>query len=214
MPLLLNPMLGKTVLASLMIEEIRKIDKASLAFFYCKHGDNQKNSFLSVLRSTLAQLVHQDEHLLSHVYERCSSSNEVTLESLGLLKELMSLAIQSSPYTYVLIDGLDECETGEAKKIVTWFNSMLGSGTLRLLYVSQRDNCERLFGRACTLSLDPIHSREHQKDIESYASHWSSNIGKKFELSSQLVSRIAKDVAERSKGQVLLLSLDYVPSLT
>ena len=193
--------LGKTVLASLIIEEIRKMGRASLTFFYCKYGDNQKNSFLYVLRSTLAQLIQQNEHLLSYMYEKCSSSNEVTLESLGLLKELTTLAIKSTPYTYVLIDGLDECETGEAKKIIIWFNSILGSGTFRLMYVSQRDNFEKLFDRAYTLSLDPLHCGEHQKDIEAYASHWSSKIGQKFELPPVLEEQIVTKVTERSKGE-------------
>lgn len=117
----------------------------TLGFFYCKHNDNQKNSFVAILRGLLIQLALQNEDLLAYIYERCASSNEFTLESPNQLKELVELSLNSCENVYIVVDGLDECEEAEEKKTAIWFRGMVAaaannaSKTLHLLFVSQRD---------------------------------------------------------------------------
>ncbi len=117
----------------------------TLAFFYCKHNDNQKNSFVAILRGLLSQLAQQNEDLLAYIYERCASSNEVTLESPNQLKDLVELSLKSCENVYIVIDGLDECEEAEEKKTAIWSRSVVAAGKndvakrLHLLFVSQRD---------------------------------------------------------------------------
>lgn len=197
-------MSGKTVIASLIIEEVKRLDSVSLGFFYCKHSDNQKNSFISILRGLLAQPVHQNEDLLSYVYEKCSSSSELTLESSGLLKDLMEMSLKSSASTYIIIDGLDECERGESEIFIAWFTSMIGiitkdnPGAFRLLCISQRDDILiKLLAKAPVLPLDAV---EHQKEIESYALHWTLKIRQKFDISALMEKQIATRVAVRAGG--------------
>jgi hypothetical protein len=188
----------------LIIEEVAKLQGISRGYFYCRHNDPEKNSFAGILRGLLAQLVQQDDDLLGYVYEKCSSISEAKLESSGVLKELMEISLGSSKITFIILDGLDECKKGEAEKAVLWFTSMLrewptaDSGSIHLLCVSQRDGAlDKLLSNASTLSLE---NDEHQKDIESYARHWSSKIRQKFDITIDLENEIATRVARSAAG--------------
>jgi hypothetical protein len=196
---------GKTILASLIIEEVAKLQGISQGYFYCRHNDPEKNTFSGVLRGLLAQLVQQDDDLLGYVYERCSSTSEANMESASVLKELVGISLKSSNFTFVILDGLDECKKGEAEKVVSWFTSMLperpalDSGTFRLLCVSQRDGTlDKTLCRVPTISME---NDEHQKDIESYARHWSSEIRQKFNITIDQEVDIAARVARSAAGR-------------
>ena len=58
------------MIASLIIEELKRINSVTVAFFYCKYSDDQKNSLIAVLRGILGQMVQQSEEILSFVYEK------------------------------------------------------------------------------------------------------------------------------------------------
>ena len=196
---------GKTILASLIIEEVAKLQGISRGYFYCRHNDPEKNTFSGVLRGLLAQLVQQDDDLLSYVYERCSSISEASMESTGVLKELVGICLKSSKYTLVVLDGLDECKKGEAEKVVSWFTSMLrerstvDSGILRLLCISQRDGTlDKMLCKVPTISME---NDEHNKDIESYARHWSSKIRQKFNITIDQEMDVATRVARSAAGK-------------
>ena len=197
--------LGKTIVASLIIEEMRKIDSVDVGFFYCKYSDDRKNSFVDVLRGILIQLVQKNEELLSHVYEACCSSSEVMLNSLALLKQLVEVSLRSCANACIIIDGIDECEETEEKKVVGWFLAMFekitkdDAGTLRLLFISQRDKVtEKLLAQAVVIQLD---SKYHQEDIQSYARYWSMKIQQKFGISEESASQIGTDVAAQAQGK-------------
>lgn len=196
---------GKTVIASLIIEEMKNVNSVYVGFFYCKYSDNQKKTFTGVLRSILVQLVQQNEELLSYVYDACCSTSELTLDSQKLLKQLVETSLRSCPDTCIIIDGIDECEEMEEKKTIAWFLAMCETvmkdirGTIRLLFVSQRDRVtENLLAQAAVISLD---SDYHQKDIQKYARQCSLKIQRKFEIPESSASEIGTIVAARAKGE-------------
>ena len=193
------------MIACLLIEELKNLDNVDVAFFYCKYSDNHKNSFTDVLRSVLVQLVQQNEELLSYVYDACCSSTELTLDSPSLLKQLVQTSIISSSNTYLIIDGVDECEEIEEKKIITWFlaacenSTKDNAGTIRLLFISQRDKVtEALLAQAAMIPLD---SKYHQEDIQTYAHHWSIKIQRKFRIPQCSAAQIGTDVAAQAQGE-------------
>ena len=184
---------------------MRKIDSIDVGFFYCKYSDDRKNSFINLLRGILIQLVQQNEELLSHVYEACCSTREVTLNSPSLLKQLVEDSLKTCANACIIIDGIDECEETEEKKIIEWFLAILektgkdGAGTLRLLFISQRDKVtESLLTQALVIPLD---SKYHQEDIQKYARHWSTKIQSKFGIAEDTASQIGTDVASQAQGE-------------
>ena len=196
---------GKTMIASLIVEEVKAIDSVNLAFFYCRYNDNHKNSFTSVLRGILVQLIHQNEDLLSYVYDACCSSSEVSLDSPSRLKDLVETSLRSCSNCCVIVDGVDECEETEEKKIIEWFTAITkkrpqqDAATIRLMFVSQRDKMtESLLAKAAVIPLD---SKQHQEDIRAYARHWSEKLQKKFGISESSAGQISKAVADEAKGE-------------
>ncbi|RBA15873.1 hypothetical protein FPRO05_12094 [Fusarium proliferatum] len=71
---------GKTVLASVMIDHLKQRDTEPVGFFYCKHGDPKKRTLLSFLKSTLSQLVAQQDQLVPYYYDEAIKSGEITLQ--------------------------------------------------------------------------------------------------------------------------------------
>ncbi|KAL9064863.1 MAG: hypothetical protein Q9161_008605 [Pseudevernia consocians] len=205
------PGAGKTVVASLIIEEMKRINSVTVAYLYCKYSDVHKNSLIAALRSILAQMIRQNEELLAFVYEKCASSSEVTLESPALLKELVETSLKSCTRVYILLDGLDECAVGEEKKITAWLLKILqdinkdNPGSVRGLLISQRDAAlERLLTSASVISLD---GPKHQKDIEAYCQGWSLRIKEKFDIETAAADEVATSVAAQADGLFLFAKL-------
>ena len=202
------------MIASLIIEQTKIIDSVDVGFFYCKYNDVQKKSFTGLLRTILVQLVQQNEELLSYVYDACCSSSEVTMDSPSLLKQLVETSLRSCVNTYIIIDGIDECEEAEEKKMVAWFLTTLekvtedNAGAMRLLFISQRDKItESLLKRASVILLD---SKCHQEDIQTYARHWSLQIQQKFGISEDSASQIGTHVAAQAQGETTAyLTVDH-----
>ena len=193
------------MVASLIIEEMRKIDSFDVGFFYCKYSDDRKNSFIDLLRGILIQLVQKNEEVLSHVYEACCLSREITLSSSGILKQLVEVSLRSCANVCIIIDGIDECEETEEKKIIGWFLAVFekitkdNAGTLRLLFISQRDKVtESLLAQAVVIPLD---SKYHEEDIQEYARHWSTKIQQKFGILKESARQICTDVAAQAQGE-------------
>ena len=197
------------MIASLIIEVMENIDSIDVAFFYCKYNDDQKSSFTNVLRGILVQLVQQNEDLLTYIYDACCSSSEVTMESPSRLKHLVETSLRSCSNACIIIDGVDECEEIEEKKIIAWLTTVTekiskdGAGTIRVLFISQRDKVtENLLTKAAVISLD---SEDHQEDIQTFARHWSKKLQQKFGISGSSASQIGTDVATQAKGERALI---------
>jgi hypothetical protein len=199
---------GKTVLASLIIEELQKLRSThaiTLGFFYCKHKDSQRSTFNAVARAILAQLLSQNEDLLPYLFEKASTSGEVVLESPALTKELLEIALKSSEKVYIILDGLDECDPREKKAIILWFQSVVTAlpdtepDSIRCLFVSQDDGeVGRLLSKIPAIRIKP---EDIRADIETYATIWSKKIQGKFDLLDGKREDILKTVIGRANGK-------------
>jgi len=203
---------GKTVLASVIVEESQRLLQAhhiSVAFFYCKHKDPRRNTFTAVSRGILVQLLHQNDSLLPYLYDKASSSGETILESRSLAKELLDTALKSLAKVYIIIDGLDECDRDERKTIISWFLSIIDTlsesnvDALRCIFISQDDtDIGRLLSNVPAIQ---ITAENMSPDIQSYAAIWSKRIQEKFELSDEMRKSIIFTVTERAKGKTTTL---------
>ena len=195
---------------------MKNVDSTQLGFFYCKYSDNQKKSFTDVLRCVLVQLVQQNEELLPYVYDACCSSNEATINTPSLLKQLVETSLRICPNTCIIIDGIDECEETEEKKAIEWFLSILknvtkdNAETMRLLFISQRDKVtENLLAQAETISLE---SKYHCEDIQRYARDWALRIQEKFRIPDVSARQIGSNVATQAQGKEITLLQESVKS--
>ena len=179
----LNGTPGKTILASIVVDAARKIPGATVAFFYCKHGEETRNSFISVARSILAQMLVQEPHLLPHFHEKASMSSDVLLTSTSVAKEMIQTALGSCEKPYIIIDGLDECGREERKEISCWYQAVAEAlpatemDPVRCLFVSQDDGLALENFR--NLPVIKI-TDENQDDLTDFATVWHRRIEHKF----------------------------------
>ncbi|KAH9971091.1 hypothetical protein BGW80DRAFT_1253522 [Lactifluus volemus] len=101
-----KPGAGKTVLC------MRKSGSASLAFFYCEFGDDEKKNSRGLMSSLLFQLHDQSQsysEILSKFYsEHRNGSQDPSDAALArCLNDIFRCAEQ--PPIYVIVDALDEC---------------------------------------------------------------------------------------------------------
>ncbi|KAK0115665.1 hypothetical protein ONS96_014111 [Cadophora gregata f. sp. sojae] len=204
------PGAGKTILASVIIEECQISSSKAVIYFYCNYQDVERKTFIGVARALLVQLLRLNEDLLPYFYEKCIGSGQVNLVSSELTRELLKTALQTgSTPTSIIIDGLDECDPVERKSILSFFTPIIDvegpAGKLRALFVSQDENdIRRLLRSASILKLSDGHNRS---DIEGYTKHWCTEIQRKFGLPDETIRYIKTAVQESSDGMFLFAKL-------
>ncbi|KAL1845561.1 hypothetical protein Plec18170_009696 [Paecilomyces lecythidis] len=105
---------GKTMLVCGIIDELKKsIRKSELvSFFFCQAADSRINNATAILRGLIRQLVDQQPLLILHIrkhydlYEDTDSWYTVSQIFTDILDDRIM------PRTFLVIDGLDECQAG------------------------------------------------------------------------------------------------------
>ena len=109
------PGAGKTVLASLVIEQVLQHCNPSeaIAYFYCDYKDAAKQDPCNILASLASQIAVQHEkayHILEQEHKTVRpGTNNVEHLKPDVLSRLLSSQLALFDYTTIIIDGLDEC---------------------------------------------------------------------------------------------------------
>lgn len=118
-----DPGKGKTMLLIGIIEELEQQLKQSpgdawlLSYFFCQGTDSRLNNATAVLRGLIYLLLIQKALLTSHIQEKYKHANKQLFEDVNAfdaLSKIFANMLQDSNLkgTYIIIDALDECETG------------------------------------------------------------------------------------------------------
>ena len=118
-----NPGKGKTMLLIGIIRELsRQLQTQTsnadlLSFFFCQGTDVRLNSATAVLRGLIYLLLLQQEALISHVRKKYDHAGRQLFEDVNAfyaLSEIFQDMLQDPNLreVYIIIDALDECETG------------------------------------------------------------------------------------------------------
>lgn len=180
----------------------------SIAFFYCRHGNHEKDNFLVVMRSLISQLIQQDPEIAPLVYDKMSRTGGTTLVSRRDAQQFLEFVLTGSSATglktYIVVDGLDECETNEMAAIVTTLTTLAhcfnakSRGSFRLFFTSRNETAIRkLLKQATKLAIKPT---DNQQDIKTYTHHWSLKIQEKFGLFDNQRQELEKSVISRANG--------------
>ena len=199
----------------MVIEECLRTTQSStnisLAFFYCRDQDGQRNKFASAAKAMLAQLLCQNPMLLPYLYDECLKSAKVTLESSHDCIKVLGTVLQAVPQTFLIIDGIDECEPKERKAMLKFFASMTTSddipiGSLRALLISQElADIKTALHAADSVSLTKNHS---EVDIKKFAVKWAAKIQRRFKLMDNSArDYIVKLVSDGAEGMFLFAKL-------
>lgn len=205
---------GKSVLASLVVDECRKLPGTTTLSFHCKHDDPEKSSFLGMARSILNQLLLCDDTLLMYLFDVATKRGESTLRTVKLAKEVLNTSLKTVGKTYVIIDGIDECQPVEQQQHIAkfWMKYVETSGAdpepSRCALFGQDDASTRpLFQKLPTIRIQGEH---HNQDISSYCLKAADRIPKGFALTSAEKAQIASQTSQRAQGMFLFARLVMV----
>lgn len=159
----------------------------------------------------LAQLVAQDETLILHCELMMSTQSgkvpQDVLSDIKLAKDLLKTALKSRK-TYVILDGIDECDREQRKDICLWFRETVDGlprtkrDDIRCLFVSQDDGIARKdLSMLPTLSLTADKS---ERDIMEFSTHRQSELELRFGPLGNEGLDLAKIVTARSRGTISL----------
>ncbi len=103
---------GKTVLSSVIIDDLRKIQnpRLAVAFFYCELQDPLKRDPTHVLSSLLAQLlrkVPRGKPAVTNLLAQCP--NPQSIHDFDLTELILEFAREFDK-TFIVVDAVDECE--------------------------------------------------------------------------------------------------------
>jgi hypothetical protein len=200
-----NYALGKTTLASVIIETLCAARQPPTLYFYCRHRQEGKDSFIGILRGLLAQILSVDQSLATFFSDKYSDYDKRRFETANAVKEAADDAFSCQRISYVVLDGLDECDPSEAEKVISWFTSRqrqapLGNdGHIRLLCLGQRtDLLQRMLSGAQDISLDT--QQRHKEDIECYIRGKIQSISADFSLDPNTQNNIVSKVSTVANG--------------
>jgi hypothetical protein len=201
-------LLGKTVLASTVIEELQALatsGQVRLAYFYCKHGDYRMNSFVGVAKGIIGQLLRGNPDLVLQLYDKGNlESGEAILLDRATTKDLLELALDSTKTTYIVIDGIDECGRDDRKEICNFFIQQANAvpaedfGILRCLFVSQEDGfAKKDLGMVPSIKMLQSYTRD---DIKRFIICWVERIEQKHGLLDPTQVPLTDIIMSATKG--------------
>ena len=200
---------GKTVLASQIIEQAQlQYPDKNTVYFYCKHNDPNRSTFLALAKGLLQQILLLNGELLEHMYSKASSSGEATLTSATVAKELLETCLLNFGHLYIIIDGLDECSRSEYSSIPNWFQELLkivpsgNSNDIRCLFIGQEVK-RKASTKLPTLKIRPADTNH---DIIMFTKAKAHEIQDKFRISQSDADEIARNVSKKADGKSGLLS--------
>ena len=144
-------------------------------------------------------------HLLPHVYDSFVKAGAVT--SLAKMRELLRLLVNCLPMTYLILDGLDECDDVHQKQILAELETLTRpdpenqSHSLRVkILVCSRETKEiaRRLGKTPQISLSSEH--EHvSKDIAIFTRQSLSDLYDRFDR--EVVDDLNKEIVGKADGE-------------
>ncbi|KAJ9144905.1 Zinc finger protein [Pleurostoma richardsiae] len=227
---------GKSVLASLLVDELnvlctekkkRAVPRESKTYyFYCQEEDSEHRTYLDILKGILHQMVDTNEELLPLCSEKALSSGCTTLENAEVAENLIEVFFQYNSRQYVIVDGLDECETSEEMcKTAEFFmeqatkcDNDIAQGRLRVLFMSQPmpEPVKRSMPKddACV----ELRSTDNADDIRAYVKKRIPDFSERratssgFNLSEDDRAQLESIICHRSEDMFLYahLAIEYL----
>jgi hypothetical protein len=206
-------LLGKSVLASLIVEELEKTTPNKVLYFYCRYDELRKQTFVAMACSFLQQLLRMNDLVVTQLYETAISDGNYNLNSRKLAESILEICLKAVGSVSIVLDGLDECPDVEQKAMALWLRKYIDSsssepGRSRCLILSQRDETtESLLDAIPTIQITVTDNR---RDIEAYCKSRVLELPDRLELTNTEREQIAVTISERAQGTTRAILPNYI----
>ncbi|KAM0352349.1 hypothetical protein ACHAPU_002014 [Fusarium lateritium] len=225
---------GKTVLASMVVDELRPEeerpsrfflpDGSKTSFFYCEKNDNEHRNHLDILKGILLQMVESEDYILPMCNQEKLTSGGVNLMDARVAQKLIKTYIEYCPRQYIIIDGLDECESPEInlvarffKDLVSKYDTSIRKGHLRVMFIGREtsDTRRHIPGDDC-ISIE-LKKTDNNDDIREFVREklplfYRSSTTRGFSLSDADKADIERVICGQSEDSFLYthLAIEYL----
>ncbi|KAL2005187.1 hypothetical protein VTN00DRAFT_3037 [Thermoascus crustaceus] len=215
-----DPGKGKTMLLIGIVKEMQSTSESTLlSYFFCQATDKGLNSSTAVLRGLIYRLLVQQPSLMSHVRDRYAKAGQSLFADsnayFSLSQILTNMLHDSSvPRVYLIVDALDECESG-LSQLLDLISRTASASTARVKWlVSSRHKDaieERLRSDKGRMKLSlELNAHSHVASaVTSYISHKVEELARLKSYGSEL----QVDLAETSRRKTLSVLQTFPPGL-
>lgn len=140
----------------------------------------------------IAQLLDKDDSLSNHIRDKVMQADTSELQNTGWLKGIARNAIFAQNECYMIIDGLDECESEQQRSTLNWLidnimkdSTSVGAQIIELLISGQPNgvidqHLYRIDQIVPVTELRPDDEPSHFHDISMFSSKRIAEIREKF----------------------------------
>ncbi|KAI0144490.1 ankyrin repeat-containing domain protein [Xylariaceae sp. FL1272] len=217
------PGAGKSVLAGLILHDCLKCSskdgRKATAYFFCTYKNKDTHSARNMMSSLVSQLARQNEEsfqLLESYYDELVSQQSLATEpSLQKLSTVFECMCKSFDEVFVVIDGLDECDTNESVDTLSRISRRNESHSMNMLFLS-RDEVQ--IHDLLNLNFAHIEIEANTDDIQLYvlSELESRTASRRIRIGNpELKAEITQKLVHNAKGMFrwVACQLDYLGEL-
>ena len=195
---------GKSILSASITNWLgsREFDqqKKCVCYFHCDYRDTRKTSLLAIVRSLITQMIaHLDQmpRELRTTHKNAAKFGRRSLSTSDQPLELMRVIGKRLPETYLVIDGLDECE--DPSDVADTFKTLAYSANnISIICVSRElPSIKAAFQECASLKLTP---KVLASDIDKYLKSEIKNIS---HLQNSTKDELFTALSSRAEGMFL-----------
>ncbi|KAK0225144.1 hypothetical protein EDD85DRAFT_958882 [Armillaria nabsnona] len=157
-----KPGIGKTVLTSAIINDLKSIKTNAVAYFYCEYDQSSKtaDSILGTILYQLASLLPANSQAMKDLADK--HVLPVTVPNLAVL---LDIAVRGLGRSYVVVDALDACRDVALQELLWVLDSLSHKA---LILVTTRPNAPSVIERVFRARPIVVTARDVNPDIEQY----------------------------------------------
>ena len=201
---------GKSVICAKVIEHVQDSTDAVVIFYFCNHQQTSQSLSNDILRSFAAQLLAANTELAPYILEMfVNQALRPTKKHLGFILEKMITSLSS---VKIVVDGLDECATGEQEEIIEDLQRIKGSvpGACKILLSCRKlPSIFELLQDKPTLRLDD-HAESVNATISSFVHQGLRSLRRKFD--SDIIDDLESQIIAKANGTIPVVAYFDVSS--
>ncbi|KAJ4378694.1 hypothetical protein N0V86_005565 [Didymella sp. IMI 355093] len=206
------PGAGKTMIAAIAIDHLLNAvqhSKHGVAYVYCNYKAQENQDLSSALAAILKQLVAGRPSAIEHI-ERLHQkhADRGTKSSVDEITIAVRNVLAHYPYSCVVIDALDECQTATRHQLMAKFRDLQAGHDVRLMVTARFiPDIEDAFKAALRLEVQASH-----EDVKRFIAGQTYRLPACIQRSTALQDMVQEKILDAVDGMFLLARL-HVDSL-